>query len=499
VFLRRDRRFSPTDERKARETEPEGPRVRRGAAHVRVNHVSTVLCTRAARGIQRPMPAVLRIAILLAAIAAGAAAPDGSAPRTPERPVEVRSRTASGTTFSGTVTSWDRDALSGSFGERRWLELPPAEIRRVFLQLMDKSAAPDWLMLGELLASAEGAARQADDAFAQARRKGATAADVDAARGRAARAAAARRERERMDGERRLQDEALPDGATAEPWPVLTDAERAKAAEAMREEAAAVLATAGIAGRTVETERFVLAGDLPQADLERFAAQLDRMYSRVAGMLAVPEGVNLFWGKAVILCFERQETFRMVEAAAFNHHAPPSLRGICHMRGPKVTISIYRGTDEQEFASTLVHETLHGLMHRYATPVRLPDWANEGFAEWVARECVPGSRVDAVRRPPGLRYLRQGGDAARVLSMDSADGSWPGPDAVGYAVGYLLVDLMIADRPSRFGAWAKAVKGGKPWRQALAEDFGVDADRLAASASQWFKVNDGAPRQPSVR
>lgn len=445
------------------------------------------------------MPAVLRVAVLLAAIAAGTARSDDPPPRAPERPVEVRSRTASGTTFSGTVTSWDRDSVSGSFGERRWLELPSAEIRRLFLQLMDKSAAPDWLLLGELLASAEGAARQADDAFAQAKRKGASDADVEAARARAARAAAERRERERMDVERRLREEALPDGATAEPWPVLSDAERAKAAEAMREEVASVLATAGIAGQSVETDRFVLAGDLPLADLERLAAGLDRMYSRVSGMLAVPEGVNLFWGKAAILCFERQETFRMVEAAAFNHHAPASLRGICHVRGPKVTISVYRGTDEQEFASTLVHETLHGLMHRYATPVRLPEWANEGFAEWVARECVPGSRVDAVRRPPGLRFLRQGGDPAQVLSMDSSDGSWPGPDAVGYSVGYLLVDLMIADRPSRFGAWAKAVKGGKPWRQALAEDFGVDAGQLAASASRWFRVNDGAPRQPSVR
>jgi len=447
------------------------------------------------------MPAVRRTLLAIAAIAAAVAASTSTAATggTLERPIEIKVKTPAGVVIAGRLTSWSATGIEGSFGSRRWDELVAGDAKRVFALVMDRKSVADWLALGEVLLAAKDGGKLADDALAQAKRLGAHAADIDAARARGTAGHAAREERERMDRERRLQDEALPDGATAEPGPVLTDAERAKAAEAMREEAAAVLATAGIAGRTVETERFVLAGDLPQADLERFAAQLDRMYSRVAGMLAVPEGVNLFWGKAVILCFERQETFRMVEAAAFNHHAPPSLRGICHMRGPKVTISIYRGTDEQEFASTLVHETLHGLMHRYATPVRLPDWANEGFAEWVARECVPGSRVDAVRRPPGLRYLRQGGDAARVLSMDSADGSWPGPDAVGYAVGYLLVDLMIADRPSRFGAWAKAVKGGKPWRQALAEDFGVDADRLAASASQWFKVNDGAPRQPSVR
>ena len=81
------------------------------------------------------------------------------------------------------------------------------------------------------------------------------------------------------------------------------------------------------------------------------------------------------------------------------------------------------------------------------------------------------------------------------MALSGQDGTWPGDNAIGYSVGYLLVDLMIADRPQKFGAWVKAVKGGKPWQQALAEDFGVDAARLALSASQWYRTNDGAPRR----
>jgi hypothetical protein len=219
------------------------------------------------------------------------------------------------------------------------------------------------------------------------------------------------------------------------------------------------------------------------------------MYARVAEMLQVPKGINLFWGKAVVLLYEKQESFRLSEAAVFRHKAPATLRGICHMTGPQVAISAYRGNDEAEFASTLVHETLHGIVHRYATPARLPDWANEGFAEWIARACVPQGRVDQNRRPQGLAFFRQGGDAAKVMALSGADGTWPGDNAIGYSVGFLLVDLMIADRPQKFGAWVKAVKGGKPWPQALAEDFGVDAGRLAVSASQWYRTNDGAPRK----
>jgi hypothetical protein len=209
----------------------------------------------------------------------------------------------------------------------------------------------------------------------------------------------------------------------------------------------------------------------------------------------VPKGVNLFWGKAVILAFQKQDTFRLAEAAIFNHKAPPNLRGVCHMKGPQVYINIYRGNDELEFASTLVHETTHGIVYRYATPVQLPDWANEGFAEWVARTCVPRSKVDASRRPQGLAFFRQGGDAGKIMAMSGKEGTWPGDNAIGYSVGYLLVDLMIADRPQKFGTWVKSVKGGAPWRKALGEDFGVAPAMLSQSASQWYRTNDGTPRR----
>jgi hypothetical protein len=263
----------------------------------------------------------------------------------------------------------------------------------------------------------------------------------------------------------------------------------------MRAEAAEALSAVGITCEPVETDRFLLYGDLPRAELERWGRDLDAMYARVADLLAVPKGVNLFWGKAVILAFQRQDTFQVVEAAAFRHKATASLRGVCHQRGPQVFISIWKGNDELEFASTLVHETTHGVVHRYATAARLPEWANEGFAEWVARACVPRSRVDANRRPQGLAFFRAGSDATKVMAMDGRSGTWPGDNAIGYSVGYLLVDLMIAERPKQFAAWVKAVKGGKDWSAALGEEFGMTPAALAQAASGWFRTNDGPPRR----
>lgn len=431
------------------------------------------------------------LAVAWAAIAALPAAAQG----TLERPVEVRARTVTGATFAGRLTSWTDDGFTGSFGDRLWSDLVAPDLRRVYAQVMDKSSATQWLRLGELLAAAKDGRKLADDAFGQAKRLGATAEQVEAARARAAGAAKVREERERMDRERRLQQDTLPDDSTARPWPVLSDSDRTAATAAMRKVGAEAMEVVGVRAEAVETDFFIVTGDLPKPDLQRWGRELDAMYARVAEMLQVPKGINLFWGKAVVLLYERQETFRLSEASVFRVKAPASLRGICHMTGPQVAISAYRGNDEAEFASTLVHETLHGIVHRYATPARLPDWANEGFAEWIARACVPNARVDQNRRPQGLLFFRQGGDPAKVMALSGADGTWPGDNAIGYSVGYLMVDLMIADRASRFGAWVKAVKGGKPWQQALAEDFGVDAARLASSASQWYRTNDGAPRK----
>ncbi len=56
--------------------------------------------------------------------------------------------------------------------------------------------------------------------------------------------------------------------------------------------------------------------------------------------------------------------------------------------------------------------------------------------------------------------------------------------------GYLLVELMVRDRPGAFGAWVRAVKRGKPWEQALAEDFGVTRAQLVDTFVRYYRVND---------
>ena len=108
------------------------------------------------------------------------------------------------------------------------------------------------------------------------------------------------------------------------------------------------------------------------------------------------------------------------------------------------------------------------------------------------------SPVDRNRREQGLQYIRQSGDLARIMKMNYQDGSWPGENAVGYAVGYMLCNFMLDTVPrlapkrdkDRFKDWVIAVKGGKPWEKALVEDYGFSMEQIATEAVRWFRTND---------
>jgi len=414
-----------------------------------------------------------------------------------ERPIEVRAKTASGTIVRGLVERWDVDGFTGAFGTRRWDEFAPIELNRIYRMLMDDRNALQWLTLGERLLEQQGGDSLADNAFNRAKRLDRSIDPaIDAARKRAT-------ERRRILAEQRLRD-ILPSGDDfdATPWPILSDETQRAAIEEMKRDAERIMRDAGAKLPLFETKYFLLYSELSQRETVRWANQLDGMYEMVMQLFHVEAGLNLFWGKAVVFIWPSRDRFRVVEASAFGQRVPEGVVGLCHMKDAKVFVNSFRGSDELEFTAVLLHETTHGIMHRYLTPRRLPTWANEGFAERIAHIAMVRanlrSPVDKLRRAQGVQYIRQSGDIARIMRMNYRDGTWPGENAVGYAVGYVLCNFMLDVVPrlapargkDRFKDWVVAIKGGKAWDKALAEDFGFPMETIAAEAVKWFRTND---------
>jgi hypothetical protein len=344
--------------------------------------------------------------------------------------------------------------------------------------------------LGRTLLLAEGGDSWAERAFRRALRLDATAADEIRAARDAARDAGRRREQlERTTEDQRLRTRSPEAGSfSATPWPRLSPAERQEAVLTLEDDARQYLRPASVQLEPVRTDRFLVYGDGPPLEVARLATRLEATSARLAGLLGVDEKRNFFQGKAVVFFFSDHDRFRLVEVESFGHLVPRGVSGICHPDGPKVFLNFRTRTGGGIPARTVAHELVHGYMHRFRSPRRLPPWANEGLADYVAAQVADSAEMDE-RRARGLRFIREGGDVNTLIDRRYEDDRTE-PDEVTAMVGMLLVELMINQRPQAFGPWVDAVKYGKDWEAALAEDYGVPRAPLLETFVQYFRVND---------
>jgi len=418
-----------------------------------------------------------------------------------KKPVQVKFRTRDGKRVSGKVVAFDSDAFEGaSTGEdalprTKWSNVHMDDLESLASKILDEKDVDELILKGELLMSI-GRVKAADAAFDRADRSAKSLKGAAASEAKSKIAAARTRGADKLvDAEHDFRiakhtemSSRIPktDGGTA-PWPVLTREEHEAAVAAMKKRAEEICQVSGMQAIPVETRYFLLYAATKREAVEECARSLDAMYEKVLELFGIPAGLNLFWGKAVILLQPSEEKFRLVEQAAFGAMVPRGVVGLCHQVGPQVYVNIFWTDDQDRFDSTLLHETVHGIVHRYHSPARLPDWANEGLSEYIAAVSFKTSPVDKERRPQALDFIRGGGNVAEVMRYNYRDGSWPGPNAIGYAVGYVIVELMIRQQPDRFGAWLRAIKGGKDWEAALVEDFGYTVDQFGARAVDFYK------------
>ncbi len=410
--------------------------------------------------------------------------------------IRIRFRLADGVRVTGELTQWDSEGFDGSFGRREWTELDFEDVWRLHQRVMDKDSAFDWVSLGRtmLLITLDQpkARKRADQSFRLALKRDSDAeAAIEAARAEIAAIGKVRAEAEAAVEAERLKTES-PESLDwpVNPWPQLSPEKREAAVAEMRADADNALKRAGLALQPVETDRFIVFSDAPRSDTALWAFELDRVYAALTRRFNLPEEAEVFWGKAVIFVFTERDRFVLVEAEAFRQLASPAVDGMCHPVGPKVFINFHRQPDDELLMDGLIRETVHGFMHRYRSPKRLPAWANEGIADYFASALAMNSHPDLDRRSLGLRFVRAGGNIGAAMDLNHADGTWPGPDGIGRSIGSMMIELMIREQPAGFVKWVNAIKAGKDWEKALRQDFGATRERLIQTFVSYYQVND---------
>ena len=266
--------------------------------------------------------------------------------------------------------------------------------------------------------------------------------------------------------------------APADAWPKLDADQQADAVKELKSFAEDAAMRLNYPLRLCETRYFLFYSDLPGNEAAHWAGLLDRMYGRLAELFGVARGENIWRGKGLVLVFAREDEYRRYERLV-EHSYPGASIGMAHcFANGAVHVSFCRQEGELNFAHVLVHESVHGFVHRYRSPVTVPSWANEGLAEAVASELVPDpSRASG--RPIAAREGLQahGNSPGDFFTAEHIDG-WQ------YPVAETLCQFMIRQNKKNYAEFINGVKDGQSWRESLNNNYKASLDRLLAAYGQ---------------
>jgi hypothetical protein len=256
-----------------------------------------------------------------------------------------------------------------------------------------------------------------------------------------------------------------------EPWPRLTAEQHAAEVEALGAFVAQVRERFPKLGVST-THEFLVASDLPAAQLAPFVANLDTMHDFLCDLYGIPKGEPLWKGKCLVVAFLDEADYKAFESTVMNADTQGT-HGVCHQRSDgRVITACHRGTDPAAFAHMLVHETSHGFNHRWMSSQRLPNWLNEGIAEWVGARVVKNSDQVPLKEARAAAFMRSQG----TLGPDYFTRANIDPVQYGMASG--MVRMLIGRDAKKFAEFVRGIKEGTPVEESLERSFGGSLDDL---------------------
>lgn len=261
-------------------------------------------------------------------------------------------------------------------------------------------------------------------------------------------------------------------------WPELTEQQQAEAVDNLKAISEETQQKLGRPCQLYETKYFLFYTDLSAREANNWSGLLDRMYARLCETFGVPRGKNIWLGKALVFVFSKQADYMRFESEVAKADAKGTA-GMCHsFSDGKVIIAFYRQPQELEFAHVLVHESVHGFVHRYRSRVYVPSWANEGLAEVIATDLVPQRGRRDMMRTLAREGLQQHNNSMGDFFTAQHIAGWQ------YPVAQMLCEFMITAGKKNYVDFINGIKDGLSWDDALSERFQAPVERLVAVFGQ---------------
>ncbi len=441
---------------------------------------------------------------ILLALLVGLVAPPLSLAEKLDKPVAISVQKTDKTHVAGKVQSYDDDGMEvsdnkGQTQTVRWDELDAKTVYATRQKFLGPRDASGYVELGKLMLGVDAGQPFADKAFAAALKLDPNLKEqIDQAKAdgppKKHRPGAEKPEGEENKSDSGEQSAASGNGGPLEVgevdkkyWGPLTDAEQADSVDPLKKFADRSAKTINRPLQLLETKYFLFYSDLAPREAANWAGLLDRMYDRLATLFGVEKGKNVWRGKALIFVFSKDTDYRQFQMRLHSTD-PGESAGMCHAFGDGIVhIAFYRQANQLEFAHVLVHESVHGFLHRYRSAANIPSWANEGLAEVIADELVPQTQRTPQAIPQFATRLieRHGWRLGRFFDTDHIEG-WQ------YPVAESLTTFMIRQSKKNYVDFINGIKDGLPWEQSLEKRYNAPRDRLvgAYAKSMGIQIKD---------
>jgi len=234
--------------------------------------------------------------------------------------------------------------------------------------------------------------------------------------------------------------------------------------------------------RPHESKFFLICSDLPDNEVGRYSLLLERMYGKLATLFGIDKSRNVWRGKALVFLFARVEDYRLYERL-IEDSDPGGSFGMTHCFGDgMVHIAFYRSPIEAQFNHLLVHESVHGFLHRYRSPGRVPSWVNEGLADALASELVPNPRrakfVVGLAKAGLEQHQNSVGDFFAARHIDG----WQ------YPVAETLCDTMLRQNRHGYLNFIDGIKDGQDWKESLKKNLDTTPQKLLSEYGKSIGV-----------
>ncbi|MCY2996057.1 MAG: hypothetical protein NTY19_50645 [Planctomycetota bacterium] len=224
-----------------------------------------------------------------------------------------------------------------------------------------------------------------------------------------------------------------------------------------------------------EQQRFLFYTDMSGKWVLAHARYLDNMYKTLCGVFGIDPRSNIWYGKALVIAFEQKPSYVRFEQKYFPQSTMAEKTvGLAHQDPDgQVVISCWLGNNAADFANTLVHETVHGFLHRYKSRQNVPNWVNEGAAEWIAIHVTGGSGFAKRRQQAAVSAL-----AAESWEVKGRFFSAANIKGEEYGLAFSLTDFLLRTDKAKYKRLMDGIKTGDHWEECLRAAYGWSVDDL---------------------